>query len=239
MAAGIVAAMSEVTCPRCQTRQALSDEAGYTCVACGTAWMFVTCDNCGRRFHMRPGTTAWTCPECGHEHGSAVMVDLAPEPEPERVAPTVVARHAAPPRTKLKRPPTRQRLAALAVLGIATVLVGSFALSSLGAEKAAAPSPPATSPPPSASLSPTEALCLHLRDLQTLREDALTRLASTLEEDAAALQTEGEHGLAQAVGRLKVAVLAYRDALAAHGDTSAAGAQMTAALADVPCGAAG
>jgi hypothetical protein len=201
--------------------------------------MFVTCDNCGGRFHMRPGTTAWTCPECGHEHGSAVMVDLAPEPEPERVPPTVVARHAAPPRTKVKRPPTRGRLAALAVLGIATVLVVAFALSSLGAERVAAPSPAATSPSASVSVDPVEALCLHLRDLQTPREDSLTRLATTLDGDAAAFEAAGKQKLAEAVGRMKVAVLAYRDALAAHGDTSAASAQMAAAISDLPCGAAG
>lgn len=204
--------------------------------------MFVTCDNCGRRFHMRPGTTAWTCPACGHEHGSAEMVDLAPEPdlvpEPERVPATVVARHAAPPHAKVKRPPTRGRLVVLAALGMAAVLVASFALSSLGAEKAA--SPPESPPPTSSSpVDPTEALCLHLRDLQTLREDSLTRLAATLENDATAIEAESKQKLADAVRRMKVAVLAYRDALAAHGDTSAVGAQMVAALSDLPCGATG
>ncbi len=241
--AGIVARVSEVTCPRCQTRQSLDDPAGYTCVECGTAWMFVTCDNCGRRFHMRPGTTAWTCPECGHEHGAATMVDLAPESEQEpAVPPTVIARHAAPPsRPTVKRPPTRGRLAVVAAVGIAAVLIVAFALSSLGAETQAAqsPSPPPTSPPTSAAVTGTEALCLHLRDLQTPREDSLTRLAATLENDAAGFDTAGKQKLADAVSQMKTAVLAYRDALAAQGDTSAALAQVAAAYSDLPCGAAG
>jgi hypothetical protein len=175
------------------------------------------------------------------------MADLAPEPEDVPVVPpTVVARHAAPPRRPtVKRPPTRSRLAVLAATGIAVVLIAAFALSSLGAETQAAPSPspsatsPTPSPSASAAVTGTEALCLHLRDLQTLREDSLTRLAATLENDAAGFETAGKQQLAAAVGRMKVAVLAYRDALASHGDTSAAGAQMAAALSDLPCGAAG
>jgi DNA-directed RNA polymerase subunit RPC12/RpoP len=220
-------------------RQELTDASGYTCVQCGTSWMFVACENCGERFHMRPGTTAWTCPNCGHEHGSAAMVDLGAE-EPT-VPATIVARHAAPPKVKVKRPPTRGKLAALAALGIAAVLIVAFALSSFGAEpESAAPSttPPTSTPPPT-SVPPTEALCLHLRDLQTPREDSLTRLASTLDDDAAAVAAEGKQKLADAVERMKVAVLAYRDALAAQGDTSAALAQVAAAYGQLPCGAAG
>src|SRR6185369_2058628 len=101
-AAGTVGRVSEVTCPKCHTRQEAGDADGYTCVSCGTAWVFATCENCAVRFHMRPGTTAWTCPECGHENGTAVMIDLgaesglasepvlvpesAPESEPEPAA---------------------------------------------------------------------------------------------------------------------------------------------------------
>jgi hypothetical protein len=126
-------------------------------------------------------------------------------------------------------------------MGIAAVLIAAFALSSLGAETQAAPSPssPPTSPPTSAAVTGTEALCLHLRDLQTLREDSLTRLAATLENDAAGFETAGKQKLADAVSRMKTAVLAYRDALAAQGDTSAALAQVAAAYSDLPCGAAG
>ena len=197
--------------------------------------MFVTCDNCAERFHMRPGTTAWTCPNCGHEHGSATMVDLGAEQPTVPV--TVVARHAAPPKVKVKRPPTRRKLAALAALGIAAVLILAFALSSLGAERQAAPSTSSTtSTPPPSSVSPTEALCLHLRDLQTPREDSLTRLATTLDGDAAAVAAEGKQKLAEAIQRVKAAVLAYRDALQSQGDLTAAAAQLGAALQQTPCG---
>ena len=191
---------------------------------------------------MRPGTTAWTCPECGHEHGAARMVDLAPELDREPVVPpTVVARHAAPPRRPaVKRPPTRGRLAVLAAVGIAAVLIAAFALSSLGAEtQAATSSPPPTSPPTSASVTGTEALCLHLRDLQTPREESLARLATTLEDDASGFEAAGKQKLAEAVRRMEAAVLTYHDALAAQGDTSAALAQVAAAYGDLPCGAAG
>ena len=132
--------MPEVTCPRCQTRQDVGDADGYTCVSCGTAWAFATCENCAVRFHMRPGTTAWTCPECGHENGTAAMVDLGgtddPEPAPpavpdqaaavaapEPMRPTAAApRHAAAspaPKPHPSGPPTRARLTAIAVMGIA------------------------------------------------------------------------------------------------------------------------
>jgi transcription elongation factor Elf1 len=226
--------VSEVTCPRCHTRQALADESGYTCTGCGTSWMFAACDNCGSRFHMRPGTTAWTCPECGHEHGSATMVDLAPEPEPERIPATVIARHAAAPNARTKRRPTRRRLTALAALGIAAVLVTAFALSSFGAEKDAAASPPPSSGA-SPSVTSTQALCLHLRDLQTPRVDALTRLAATLGDDAATIEAEGNAKLATAVRRTATAVLAYVDALAAKGDLTEAGAKLAEAVGHLPC----
>jgi hypothetical protein len=199
--------------------------------------MFVTCDNCVSRFHMRPGTTAWTCPECGHEHGTATMHDLGEErPErPERSAEQLPARHAAPTGPTPKRPPTRARLAAIAVIGIAVVLVVAFALSSLGAPADTASPTPTGDVSPSGSTSPVEALCLHLRDLQTLREDALTGLAANLSDDAAAIQAEQKQPLADAVQRMRVAVLAYRDALAAQGDTTQAGIKMGNALADLPC----
>jgi transcription elongation factor Elf1 len=236
----------EVTCPSCHTRQEVGDDAGYTCVSCGTAWAFATCENCAVRFHMRPGTTAWTCPECGHENGTAVMVDLgaepdlAPEPvrvpepesesEPEPAARPSAPRHAAPPPAAKgpSGPPTRAKLATIAVIGIAAVLVIAFSLSAFagngnGAETAATQSPPASSPTPapSSSLTTTEQLCLHLRDLQLLRVDNYTRLAAELADDEAAIQASGDAKLAAAVTKMRAAVLAYRDALAAQADTSA------------------
>jgi transcription elongation factor Elf1 len=252
----------EVTCPSCHTHQEVGDAAGYTCVSCGTAWAFATCENCAVRFHMRPGTTAWTCPECGHENGTAVMVDLgaepdlapepvqvpeleaASEPEPEPAARPSAPRHAAPPPVAkgLSGPPTRAKLATIAVIGIAAVLVIAFSLSAFagngnGAETAASQSPPASSPTPapSSSLTTTEQLCLHLRDLQLLRVDNYTRLAAELANDQAAIEASGDAKLAAAVTKMRAAVLAYRDALAAQADTSAANAQLIKANKAMPC----
>src|SRR5215211_5185430 len=62
--------MAEVTCPQCRTRQPISEEAhGYRCVACAASWSFVRCTVCGERYHARPNTRAWTCPNCGTPHG--------------------------------------------------------------------------------------------------------------------------------------------------------------------------
>jgi hypothetical protein len=201
--------------------------------------MFAACENCGVRFHMRPGTTDWTCPECGHEHGSATMGQFEPEefePEPDSVEPPATApahlktSTAAPTRTR--RPPTRARLATIAIIGIVAIVAIAFGLSSLGEETTAAPSS-STSPTP--SLTTTQALCLHLRDLQTLREDALTRLADTVKADAVAIKAEGDTELTAAVLRLRKAILAYRDALATQGDTSAAAAELGTAIGAMPC----
>jgi transcription elongation factor Elf1 len=246
-----VARVQEVTCPRCQTRQSVADADGYTCTSCGEVWAFASCANCGVRFHMRPGTTAWTCPECGHENGSAAMVDLAatprePERAPERRTP-VQPRHAAPPPAPKGRsgPPTRARLATIAVIGIAAVLVVAFGLSALGsdggAEGAVAttgpPSP--TTPAPSSSLTPTETLCLHLRDLQLVRVDNYTRLAAELANDEAAIDAAGDAKLAAEVDTMRTAVLAYRDALASQGDTTQVSGQIAQALGALPCGQTG
>ena len=62
--------MGEVTCPQCQTRQTVDpDAAGYRCIVCAATWNFVRCTVCGERYHTRPGTRAWTCPNCGTPHG--------------------------------------------------------------------------------------------------------------------------------------------------------------------------
>ena len=254
--------MPEVTCPRCQTRQDVGDADGYTCVSCGTAWAFATCENCAVRFHMRPGTTAWTCPECGHENGTAAMVDLggtddpepAPPPVPDEAAavaapeatrPTAAApRHAAAspaPKPHPSGPPTRARLTAIAVMGIAAVLIVAFALSAFGGDgtdAASASNSPfavATTPAPSSSLTTTEQLCLHLRDLVLFRVDNYTHLAAELADDAAAIQASGDAKLAADVTTMRTAVLAYRDALAAQADTSAASVQISKALKALPC----
>ena len=62
--------MAEVTCPQCQTRQEIEPDAdGYRCIVCAATWGFVRCTVCGERYHTRPGTRAWTCPNCGTPHG--------------------------------------------------------------------------------------------------------------------------------------------------------------------------
>jgi transcription elongation factor Elf1 len=258
----------EVTCPACQIRQEVGDPDGYTCVSCGTTWVFATCENCAVRFHMRPGTTAWTCPECGHENGAAVMVDLGAdtEPAPERgleadpepqlesepasfsdvtgATTGAAPRHAASasPPNRSSGPPTRARLATIAAIGIAAVLVIAFALSALGgdgtetAAGSGTPAAPTSSPAPSSSLTTTETLCLHLRDLQLLRVDNYTRVAGELANDEAAIQAAGDVQLAAAVAKMRTAVLAYRDALAAQTDMTAVTQQMGKASAKMPCG---
>jgi transcription elongation factor Elf1 len=241
----------EVTCPNCQTRQEVGDAEGYTCVSCGAAWAFAACENCGVRFHMRPGTTAWTCPECGHENGTAEMVDLGSEPAAETASDAAPApTEAAPPprpaaagatRERSSGPPTRARLATLAVIGIVAVLVIAFALSAFGGtgEEAATgtqtPSIVSSTPAPSSSLTPTEQLCLHLQDVQLLRVDNYTRLAAELADDEAAIQASGDAKLAAAVDRMRTAVIAYKDALAAQADMTAVTAQMGKAYGAMPC----
>ena len=62
--------MAEVTCPQCHTRQEIDADAdGYRCIVCAGTWSFVRCTVCGERYHTRPGTRAWTCPNCGTPHG--------------------------------------------------------------------------------------------------------------------------------------------------------------------------
>jgi hypothetical protein len=93
----------------------------------------------------------------------------------------------------------------------------------------------AASTSPSPSLSLTETLCLHLRDLQTPREDAFTRLAKTLVADADAIEASGDGELAAQVRTLRRAVLGYRDALATQADTSDAAATLGEAYGAMPC----
>lgn len=62
--------MAQVTCPQCRTRQEIApDSDGYRCLVCAGTWSFVRCTVCSERFHTRPGTRAWTCPNCGTPHG--------------------------------------------------------------------------------------------------------------------------------------------------------------------------
>jgi endogenous inhibitor of DNA gyrase (YacG/DUF329 family) len=61
--------MAQVTCPQCRTRQEIDPDAdGYRCIVCAGTWSFVRCTVCHERYHTRPGTRAWTCPNCGTPH---------------------------------------------------------------------------------------------------------------------------------------------------------------------------
>jgi DNA-directed RNA polymerase subunit RPC12/RpoP len=212
--------MPSVTCPRCQTRQSIDEDAeGYTCERCGTAWSFATCENCGTRFHMPPGTTTWTCPNCGHEHGPPPVEHRAPA-------------HAPPPSQDEGRDPIaarRIRLGGIALVGIAVVLASALALTRGGG----------ATPPPSTTADPIQDLCLHLRDLQTVRVDALTRVADVIEVDAQAIEASGDTQTAAAVRKLRSAVLAERDAVATQdpSDDQAAASALARALTDpdIPC----
>ena len=214
--------MPEVTCPRCETRQPIeAGVEGYTCVRCGARWVFATCENCGERFHMPPGTSSWTCPNCGHQHGGPAH--LAPTPTPMS-APTMRSAGSV---ATTRRP---LRLGVIALVAIAAIVLGSFLLTQ-GGETAGAHSP-------SASLDPVGAMCLHLRDLQTLRVGAFTRVATELSADADAIDAAGDAQLADDVRTLRRAVIGYRDALKTQGgDDTTALATMTQARSnpDIPC----
>ncbi len=217
---------------------AIDNAEGYTCERCGAVWVFVACDDCATRFHMRPGTTEWTCPECGHEHGGVTMGELAPDD----IAPphsagdgaqdvAAAAGGARGRRTEAGRRPTRGRLAADRGRRHRGRHRRLRSRCRRWGTRARRPRPPAAP----ASLSTTEALCLHLRDLQTLREDALTRLAGTLAADADAVAAGGDADLAVKVRTLRRAVLEYRDALAAQADTTEATVRSPQAYSSMPC----
>ncbi|MDP9300684.1 MAG: hypothetical protein M3P43_07295 [Actinomycetota bacterium] len=207
--------MSEVTCPRCETRQPIeAGVEGYTCVRCGARWVFATCEKCDQRFHMPLGTTAWTCPNCGHQHGAPA--DVAPAPA--AVPPTT------PPAGSSEAERSRRfRLGVIALVAIAAIVLGSFLLTRGGETTGA---------------DPVAAMCLHLRDLQTPRVDAFTRVAAELAADADAIEASGNLQLADTVRTLQRAVIGYRDALKTQGgDDTAAAAAMAQALSApaIPC----
>ncbi len=189
------------------------------------------CENCGQRFHMPPGTTSWTCPNCGHRHGPpARLAPTAPTAPPaSTVSPALPAATAAPARSAAVRR-RRFRLGTIALVAIAAIVLGSFLLTGNGE------TPGGQSP--STGLDPVAAMCLHLRDLQTPRVGAFTRAASELAADADAIGAAGNPQLADAVRTLRRAVIGYRDALKTQGgDDTAAAAAMAQALSNpnIPC----
>jgi DNA-directed RNA polymerase subunit RPC12/RpoP len=208
--------MPEVTCPRCETRQPIeAGAAGYTCIGCGARWVFAMCENCGERFHMPPDTTSWTCPNCGHQNGA-----------PARAIPAATT--PAPAGSSAAERSRRLRLGTIALVAIAAIVSGSFLLTR-GDGTTGTQSP---------SADAVATMCLHLRDLQTPRVDAFTRVAAALVADADAIDAAGNPETAAAVRRLRGAVIGYRNALQTQGgDDKAAAAAMAQALADpdIPC----
>lgn len=195
--------MAEVTCPQCQTRQEIDEEAdGYRCIVCAGTWSFVRCTVCGERFHTRPGTRAWTCPNCGTPHGR---------------------NRRGTSRVGLPLP----LLIVGAVVGIGAVV---FLAQALGADDAA---PPTRSPSPSspaAAGDPSNKVCRDLVDVQLLRVDALGRAVEALTEDAAALRQLGEDDRAAVVDDAIAAIESYEQVAEGGGDTQAATTQLLDAL---------
>jgi ribosomal protein L37AE/L43A len=199
--------MPEVTCPECQTRQAIDPTAaGYACTRCGAEWDFVTCGSCGGRFHARPDAATWECPTCGSEN-------VRPH-----------ARSAAP---------TPGRGLLVAIGGVVVIALLAFVLTRGGDDEVGeAPRSPAT-PAGTARAQ----LCANLVDLQTLRFEALGRTADTLEGDAEALRAEGDETLADDVNVLVQAVRDLSDAYNTPGeaDNEAATDAVLDALGPIPC----
>jgi ssDNA-binding Zn-finger/Zn-ribbon topoisomerase 1 len=193
--------MAEVTCPQCQTRQEIDPDAdGYRCVACAGTWSFVRCTVCGERFHTRPGTRAWTCPNCGTPHGRTRRgISRAGIPLPILLG------------------------AILAIGGAAFLLTQA-----LGSDGTGSVSPSPSSPTPVAD--PSSKVCRDLVDVQLLRTEALGRAADTLTADADALRAAGDQERAALVDDVVAAIGSYQEVAEGGGDTQAATEQLLDAL---------
>ncbi|MBA3363529.1 MAG: hypothetical protein H0T07_03885 [Actinobacteria bacterium] len=198
--------MAEVTCPQCHTRQEIEADAdGYRCIVCAGTWSFVRCTVCGERFHTRPGTRAWTCPNCGTPHGRTRRGTS---------------------RVGLPLP----LLIVGAIVGIGTVI---FLAQALGADDVPTPSPAPSSP--SSIADPFRQVCRDLVDVQVFRVEALGRAAEALTADADALRQQGDEQNAAAVEDIVAAIRSYVEVAEGGGDTQAATEQLLDALAAVDC----
>jgi ssDNA-binding Zn-finger/Zn-ribbon topoisomerase 1 len=193
--------MAEVTCPQCHTRQEIDADAdGYRCIVCAGTWSFVRCTVCGERYHTRPGTRAWTCPNCGTPHG------------------------------RNRRGISRAGIPLPLIVGAAVAIVAAVAVlaQALGGDDGAAPPPTPSSPSPIAD--PADKVCRDLVDVQTLRVNALGRAAEALTEDADALRRSGEEDRAVVVEDAVAAIESYVQVAEGGGDTQAATTQLLDAL---------
>lgn len=198
--------MAPVTCPQCHTRQEIDPDAeGYRCLVCAATWSFVRCTVCGQRFHTRPGTRAWTCPNCGTPHGR----DRRGISRPGVPLPLLIGGIA---------------VALAIVIGLILLFTG---------DEGGAPTP--TTPSPSVIADPFRKVCRDLVDVQLLREDALDRASEALTADAAALRARGDEESAAAVEAIVDAIGSYQEVAAGGGDTVAATNQLLDALDAVDC----
>jgi hypothetical protein len=185
--------MPEVTCPQCRTRQPVEPDVDrYRCVVCAATWNFVRCTVCGERYHTRPGTRAWTCPNCGTPHGRNRR-GISSRGVPWPVVAVVV-------------------LAVLALVA-ATQLLGGEGDGAIG------PSP--SSPAPAADPFEHSCDAIS-EGVQVLRVDALGRTAEALVDDAAALRADGEDAAAEALDGVVDAIRQYQEVAEGGGDTQAA-----------------
>ena len=237
--------MPSVTCPACSTAQAVEPGAGgYACASCGRSWVFVACDTCGSRFHSRPDSTGWTCPNCGTPHGTAAQHGPG-------VTPTAAAT-AAPPSLAMKgddldeangnpwvdhkrrsiprilhRPtpcrgePTEAASHPGVFVAGGAVLVVLVAVFLFTRERLQ----PDDLPPAGAAVA-KEQVCTDVRQLQTLRTDALGRAQDDLKAEAKQLQSAGDAATAKKVKKLVAAVGDYRVALEEQQDTTEASEAM-------------
>jgi ssDNA-binding Zn-finger/Zn-ribbon topoisomerase 1 len=193
--------MPEVTCPQCRTRQPIPEDAhGYRCVACAASWNFVGCTVCGERYHARPKTRSWTCPNCGTPHGRN--------------------------RRGISRSGAPIPLLIGAVIAVGTVIAVAL---TLGGDGDPAAVPPTTTPAQVVDPFDHVCQTLS-EEMQVFRVDQLQRAADSLEGDAAALRALGERQSAVAVEDVVAAIHEYQEVANGGGDTAAATDQLLLAL---------
>ncbi len=237
--------MPTVSCPACSTARSVESGAGgYTCESCGQSWVFVTCQTCGSRFHSRPGSPGWTCPNCGTQHGSVAKAAVQP-PSLAVKGDDLDSAAREPlggPQTPFETPETGSpypmpRRAdrrgsipswAFVAVGAVVVIVVAFLLINRGGDD------PGDLAPTGAAAAKEQA-CSDVRQLATLRTDALQRAQDDLKADAKELQRAGDAATAKKVKKLAAAVGDYRVALEEQRDTAAASDAMGKAIEALDC----
>lgn len=246
--------MPTVSCPSCSTSQTVATGAdSYACSSCGASWEFVTCQTCGSRFHSRPESTGWTCPNCGTPHGSAAEGSAAVPQEAAAASPPSLAVKGDDLDSAAQEPlggpqlpfdpkdpgssfPMPRRAGRRGIppwvfVAIGAVVVVSVAvyLFTRGGEDAPGDATPG------AAVAAKEKLCTDINQLQVLRTDALGRAQDDLKADAVALKRADDPATAKRVRKLVTAVGDVRSALQNQEDTSAAVSAMSEAILALDC----